>query len=253
MKSLAERRNASARIGSAYYTVARHRDTLLKREISTRLPTDGVFLDAGCGRNFFLARQFRGKCRLALGVDLFPMGVREHGVPGVQSDLAALGVASGTVDVLATRSVAEHLPEPLDALREIARVLKPGGAAVMLCPNKWYYACAAGRLVPESLSGKILKLIFGKSAYDNFPTYYRANTRRAMRRLADRAGLELEAVQVTEHPPDYLKLSPFLYRLGVWFDQVTIRSKALHGLAVSFIFVLRKPGGSRSSPSGLGA
>lgn len=245
MKSLAERRQASALIGADIYTVAKHRDTLLVREILARLPAGGVFLDAGCGKNFFLASRIRPHCRLALGADLHPMGVREHALPGVQSDLSSLALGSASIDVLATRSVVEHLAEPLKVFREFARVLKPGGSAVMLFPNKWYYACAAGRLIPDSAAGPILKLIYGKSVYDNFPTYYRANTRGAMRRLAREAGFEVRKTIVTEHPPDYLKLSPLLYRLGVWFDQATVRWKPLHGLATSYIVVLDKPGSAR--------
>lgn len=252
MKGLAERREVSARIGARYYTVAKHRDSLLKAEIAKRLPPDGVFLDAGCGRNLLLARGFRETCRLAVGVDLFPMDVRQHGVPGVQSDLAALGLASGVVDVLATRSVVEHLPDPEAAFREVARVLKPGGAAVMLCPNKWYYSSVVGRLIPERAAAVLLKLIFGRNVYDNFPTYYRANTRRAVRRLAVRAGLDCELAIVTEHPPDYLKISPFLYRLGVLYDQLTVHCKPLQWLATSFVLVLRKPGASTAAAGPLG-
>jgi SAM-dependent methyltransferase len=240
MKSLQERRKASSLIGAKYYTLARHRDTILRQEISNRLPGDGAFLDAGCGENFLLARQFKDKCRLSVGADLFPMDVKKHRVPGVQCDLAAISLADETFDVLATRSVAEHLEFPATVFKEIARVLKPGGSAVMMCPNKWYYACAAGRLVPERAAGIILKLIFGKAVYDNFPTYYRANTRGDVARVAEQAGLTVEMARITEHPPDYLKLSPFLFQLGCWFDQFTTRNKVMHGLAVSFIFVLRK-------------
>jgi len=253
MKSLAERRQASALIGAEVYTVAKHRDTLLLREVLERLPAGGVFLDAGCGRNFYLASRVRPHCRVAIGADLDPMAVREHGLPGVQSDLAALAIGDGSVDVLATRSVVEHLSDPLKAFREFARVLKPGGAAVMLFPNKWYYACAAGRLVPGFAAGTILKLIYGKSVYDNFPTYYRANTRGAMRSLAREAGLEVRKTIVTEHPPHYLKLSPFLFRLGVWFDQATVRHRLLHGLATSYIVVLEKPGESARTGRARGA
>ncbi len=241
MKSLAERREASARIGSRYYTVAKHRDSLLKAEIARRLPPDGVFLDAGCGRNLFLARRFRERCRLAVGVDLCPMDARQHGLSGVQSDLAALGFASGRVDVLATRSVMEHLADPEAAFREVARVLRPGGAAVMLCPNKWYYSSVVGRMIPERAAARLLRLIFGRSVYDNFPTYYRANTRRAVRRLAARVGLRYELAIVPEHPPDYLKIFPLLYRLGVLYDRITVRWKPLHWLATSFVIVLCKP------------
>ena len=244
---LAERRRASSLIGAKYYTVARHRDTRLREAILERLPEGGVFLDAGCGGRLLLARQVRERCRLAIGVDLEPPPPGEPGLRSLVSDLAALGLRSGLVDVAAMRSVSEHLPDPGAALREIGRVLKPGGSAVILSPNKWYYASVAGRLVPERAASSILRLIYGRSVYDNFPTYYRANTRRAVARLAAKAGLGVERIEICEHPPDYLKLSPFLFRLGVLYDRITARWRPLHGLAVSYLFVLRKPGGGATA------
>jgi SAM-dependent methyltransferase len=168
-------------------------------------------------------------------------------VKGVVSDVAAIPFASEVFDIVAMRSVSEHLPDPVAAFREIARVLKPGGALAILCPNKWYYASMAGRLIPGAAAGGILKLIFGKSVYDNFPTYYRANTRRAVRRLARQSGLDVEVAVPCEHPPDYLKLSPTLFHAGVLWDRITARWRPLQGLAVSYLFVLRKPGAGQGT------
>ncbi|MBI3447971.1 MAG: class I SAM-dependent methyltransferase [Acidobacteria bacterium] len=241
MKSLADRRRASMMIGARYYTLARHRDTLLKAAIADNLPREGRFLDAGCGKKLMLAQIFRDRCRLAVGVDLEAMAESGPGARGVVSDIGALPLAADAFDVIAMRSVSEHLADPVAAFLEIARVLRPGGAAIVLCPNKWYYSSILGRLVPERIAPWALRTIFGKNVYDNFPTYYRANTRRALRALASSAGLALERATPCEHPPDYLKLSPFLYRLGVTWDRVTSRWPPLHGLAVSYLFVMRKP------------
>lgn len=56
-----------------------------------------------------------------------------HGVLGervrICSDLAALG--SGTYDVLISLEVLEHLPNPDDAIRTMARLLKRGGIALV--------------------------------------------------------------------------------------------------------------------------
>lgn len=42
------------------------------------------------------------------------------------------GIADNTFDFAITRLVLEHLPDPLNAVREIRRVLKPGGKAVFI-------------------------------------------------------------------------------------------------------------------------
>jgi ubiquinone/menaquinone biosynthesis C-methylase UbiE len=46
-------------------------------------------------------------------------------------DAKALDVPSGSMDLVMSNSIAHHLPEPLDLLREIARVVKPGGAVIV--------------------------------------------------------------------------------------------------------------------------
>jgi SAM-dependent methyltransferase len=211
------------------------------------LPEGGRLLDAGCGPGLRTARRMAREGRTCVGVDV---GDLERGGPGlhaVRSDLNALGLASGAFDVAVLRSVTEHLAAPAGAFAEIARVLRPGGSALILSPNRWHYASVAGRILPEGAARRLLRFIFGETVYDNFPTYYRANTRRAVRRLAEGAGLEVAEAAVCEHPPDYLKFSPALFRIGILYDRLTSRVGPLTGLAVSYLFVLRKPG-----PAGAG-
>lgn len=56
---------------------------------------------------------------------------------GVRSeDLSALTFESESIDLIVTQDVFEHVMEPEKAFREIARVLKPGGAHIFSMP--WY-------------------------------------------------------------------------------------------------------------------
>lgn len=49
-------------------------------------------------------------------------------------DLAAIPVEDGRFDRILFNQVMEHLPDPLPVLRELHRVLKPGGAMICTCP-----------------------------------------------------------------------------------------------------------------------
>jgi SAM-dependent methyltransferase len=62
---------------------------------------------------------------------------RGHYKDGYRSeDLSALTLESESLDIFITSDVFEHIVKPEQAFREIARVLKPGGAHVFTMP--WY-------------------------------------------------------------------------------------------------------------------
>src|SRR4029079_10140335 len=46
-------------------------------------------------------------------------------------DAKALDCAPRSFDLVMSNSIAHHLPEPLDLFREVARVVKPGGAVLV--------------------------------------------------------------------------------------------------------------------------
>jgi SAM-dependent methyltransferase len=68
-------------------------------------------------------------------------GVDREGYPGVavRADLAALPFADGSVDGVLCEMVLEHVPDARAALREIARVVRPGGRVYVALPFLWPY------------------------------------------------------------------------------------------------------------------
>jgi SAM-dependent methyltransferase len=112
-----------------------------------------LVLDAGCRdatHAVELARRYG--CRV-LGVDLvaawLPKGLADAAAAGlagqvdlVQGDLQAVPVADGACDLVWCRDTLSCLPDCGRALREFARVLRPGGGLVL------YAVFATGRLEP---------------------------------------------------------------------------------------------------------
>jgi ArsR family transcriptional regulator len=102
-------------------------------------PGCGIAVDLGCGTGEVLAL-LRGKCREVIGVDGSPrmleMARRRFGEDGRNVSLRIgqidhLPLRDAEADFACINLVLHHLARPGDAFPEIARVLKPGGLALI--------------------------------------------------------------------------------------------------------------------------
>jgi len=89
-------------------------------------------LDIGCGDGYFLRRS---PCNEAIGIDM------RLGDSAVDSS-HTLPFENNRFDLVTMLAVLEHLTEPEAVIRDIARVLRPGGRLVLTTPKK-----AADRLI----------------------------------------------------------------------------------------------------------
>ncbi len=89
----------------------------------------GRMLDVGCGGQPY-RDLFAPAVSSCVGVDRGPG-------PHVQGDAQALPFRAGAFDTVLCSQVLEHLPEPGDAVAEMARVLKPGGRLILTAPHIW--------------------------------------------------------------------------------------------------------------------
>ncbi len=111
-------------------------------------------LDFGCGTGAQTLAFADSGCRMvAVDVNVGHLLTLKNHLLGreellaVQYDGRNLPVAPGTVDVAVSYDVLEHVADELQALREIRRVLKPGGSFVITVPNKgWIFETHGARL-----------------------------------------------------------------------------------------------------------
>jgi ubiquinone/menaquinone biosynthesis C-methylase UbiE len=101
-------------------------------------------LDVGCGQGIDLARYARAGADVT-GIDLTPRHVmlaRQHLDAGgidarvVQGDAESLPFEAGEFERVSSNGVLHHTPDMPAALREIRRVLKPGGEARIIVYNR---------------------------------------------------------------------------------------------------------------------
>ena len=155
----------------------------------------------------------------AIGVDVGAAHPPE--IEYIQADLAHTGLYRESVDLVVSRSVLEHLPAPLDVFRELHRILRPGGRFVFLTPNRWDYASLAALAIPNHLHPVLVRRLTDRKECDTFPTFYRANTNRAIGRLARQSGFEVESIRYLNQYPDYFRKIPPLFLLGVAYERLT--------------------------------
>jgi SAM-dependent methyltransferase len=109
--------------------------------------TRGVVLDLACGESPF--RSLFPKCSAYIRVDFAPSDVEV-----IQGDMLAIPLPDDSVDTVLLFQAITDVPRPEEALREVRRVLRPGGRVVIYesmsypehdLPRDYY------RLMPQGL------------------------------------------------------------------------------------------------------
>ena len=103
------------------------------------LPEPGSWLDIGCGPGFLLS-QARDRGWQCTGLDSSPFApqfARERfGLDDVNTGLIEdVDFKGKTFDVISMQHVIEHLYEPVPTMREIIKLLKPGGILYLETPD----------------------------------------------------------------------------------------------------------------------
>ena len=105
--------------------MAQHLQTIRSRVTEEFLPDRGRVLEIGPGEGVFDRKQ----------CDWVAVNVSLRGPPSVLADGQALPFRGASFDAVVATEVIEHVRYPFRLLREIRRILKPSGRALMSTPN----------------------------------------------------------------------------------------------------------------------
>ncbi len=178
-------------------------------------------LDAGCGHGNYIIDEFRRNIGWAVGVDLAPeFTAKNICLDEIRYlDLAALPLADNSFDVCLSLWALEHLPDPQAVLREIYRVIKPGGYFLLATPNRRSWLIRARAWLNGGLARKWVGLVYGRQAGDVFPVYYRANEEKFLTRLLKEIGFG-EVKLIPNFDPSYTSFGELTFRSSNLADRV---------------------------------
>lgn len=226
-----------------YPGITRNWDDLLFRErILQRLePGETALLDLGAGAGNVSQMNFKGCARRVCGIDPDPRVLTnpylDEGKVGVGETIP---YAADVFDVVFADNVLEHLESPAHVFAEVFRVLKPGGRFFVKTPNKYHYMPLIARSTPHQFHQWYNRLR-GRGASHTFPTFYRANSRADLERLATRTGFSVSSIELIEGRPEYMRLSCLTYVLGLAYERVVNASTLLSNLRILVVGELMKP------------
>jgi len=216
-----------------------------ERLLADVLSAGSVVLDVGCGGDWPTLEYLLTCGTVPHGID----PVVEEGSPIAHSGgtlrrgrAEAIPYPDGFFDAAVSRCVLEHLQSPIEAFRELRRVLKPGGLFALLTPNRWDYVSLCAKLIPNRLHARLVRRLESRQETDTFPTFYRANSARDISRLAAETGFVVDHLAYTNEFPSMLMGHRVLCGVMIAYDELIGRFPGLHWLKGWILGCLRSTG-----------
>lgn len=118
--------------------------------VKKHITQNSVVCDIGCGRNADFLKSISNKITKGIGIDKRINSTNKGKIQLINSDLTtSLPVDSSTIDHATIIAVIEHVDHPQEILKEIYRILKPGGKIILTTPSP------ASKIILEILAFKL--------------------------------------------------------------------------------------------------
>src|SRR5215510_12133412 len=239
-------------------------DTSQPRAMAKRLdlierhlrPSAKRFLDCGCGTGEYVLALIERFGLDAYGVEFEADKIQQaHSKMALRNrvtrgDLQAIHFASCTWDYALLNEVLEHVPDDRKALREVYRILRPGGLLFIFSPNRWFPFETHGvrlrqldRPVPHWVPFiPYIPLRLGKIAFDYWARNYGQRELAEMANasgffIVDRTFVWLTFEDISGRQPHLIRAAKPLLRL---ISNTLERVPILKRFGVSQVLVCRK-------------
>ncbi|CAN5455705.1 hypothetical protein BH23ACT9_BH23ACT9_09180 [soil metagenome] len=189
-------------------------------------PKGADVLGSGCGVGGSLVEWWSAGAATVTGLEVDPAIVemaqlRVAGLEGASAQLydgGDLPFDDGSFDIIESLDVLEHVPWPNRYVSELARVLRPGGAVLLVTPNRLFpveqhvnVPLATWLPIPvaNKVAGRLAPLLRERRPdfswrLERLHTVRETNvSHRTLRKLAKANGLFLQRIDHTNHPHDW--------------------------------------------------
>jgi 2-polyprenyl-3-methyl-5-hydroxy-6-metoxy-1,4-benzoquinol methylase len=192
------------------------------------------WLDVGCGRHLLPSwrhdaeRELIARASSVVGIDLDFDSLRDNKSIAAlcRSSVAELPFAAGSFSLVTANMVMEHVDAPAPTLRELHRVLVPGGHLIFHTPNAQAFPTAVARLLPESFKKRLAYVLEGRGSKDVFPTYYHANRPAEIREHAARTGFEVAELNLVSTTAVFSLVLPLALLELLWIRSLRAPGRA---------------------------
>jgi ubiquinone/menaquinone biosynthesis C-methylase UbiE len=164
-------------------------------------------VDLGAGRTTPYAMSLDDTIAI-IGIDILPddLATNKALTVRVVHDFVSLGIPSDALDagLVTSRMVLEHVPNLAHIANDIARVTSPGGRTLHLFAARFSAFATLNRLLPNTLSRRLLFTLRPESAeVGGFPTYYDCTYASAAKSIFEQAGFEIVQTSVSYQISQY--------------------------------------------------
>lgn len=187
-------------------------DAYYKDQIFTSLADDSTVVDIGGGRRWqFQNQRHKFKNLKVIAVDIsaeelsYNHDADEKIVFAMGTD-ARLPIDDNSVDVVTSQMVLEHIENNDNTVREVSRILKPGGKFISLMPNKFALFSIINQILPHKFARKVLYAILNDPSVkeiQGFKAYYNQTYYPALRKLLERYGFTDIKFTLSYNQSDY--------------------------------------------------
>jgi SAM-dependent methyltransferase len=154
--------------------------------------------------------------------------------------MGRMPLADGSVDLVVSRSVLEHLQDVSLFVGECSRVLKKGGHTIHLLPSKYALFALFNQMLPNTIAKRLIGFFHPRSAgICGFPAFYNSCCCSEMIRLFERNGFRIVQMKVGFDQSDYYSFFLPFYLLSALYE-MAVYALGLKNLGAYLLITAQK-------------